>query len=265
MVCKGCGAPYRDTEPKCPFCGRLRAEGRAEQVAERQQATARADAEAARLREAAQTTVERCARHSLYWACGGLLLCFFPVGAVVAVVLAVRGKLLARQHGLIAPAKATVSLSVAALQILGGAGVLTLALQRSEAHDGRVQKVAAQLGDGASQRALSPQVACAIAELHLLTEGHDGIDDMNIERVRCPGKLSVDGDGATLSDVRFNKRRCRVTLRFGTAWDVETVGGGPECAKVKPAPGTAPAPPTTSSPAAADPGTAAPTAPPSTP
>lgn len=236
MICDGCGAPYRDTEPRCPFCGRLREEARDQQADERARAESKADSEQARLRAAAQTTVERCAKHSLYWALGGLPFCFVPIGAIVAIILAMRAKLLAKQHGLIAPARATVGLSVAALQLLAGAAVMVFANQQSAEHEARVKALSDELGQRAQQPALTAATACRIAELHLLTEGHDGIDDINIERVRCPGKLTTAGDTAVLDNVRFNKRRCQVTLRYGTAWDVESVSGREDCIRAKPNP-----------------------------
>lgn len=231
MICDGCGAPYKDAEPKCPFCGRLRAEGRAQLAAEAERSSRREEGEASRLRQAAQTTVDRCAKQSMYWALGGLPLCFIPICGVVAMVLSLRAKSLAKRHGLIAPAKSTVGLVVGALQVLVGGGAIVGANWLSEEHEERKQALAAELGDAPKAQALSPRTACAIAELHLVTEGFDGVDDQNIEGVRCPGRLVVTGNTATLEDVRFSKRRCAVTLRYGSEWAVESILGGSECRK----------------------------------
>lgn len=166
----------------------------------------------------------------------GLLLFFTPI-AIVAVVLGLRARSLAKRAGGLTPVTATLGVVVG---VLGSAtffvfvGWAALGIRDDQAKSAaRVAALERELGDRASAPILEPGTACALAELYARKNGFQNNSGQSLRDFECGGRLSATEGAATLEDLRFagidKSYATTACLKRGTKWYVKELRTKGEC------------------------------------
>lgn len=244
MRCQHCGAMIVDTALECGACRAptpFAAAERARQAAHAQaHAYAAAQAHAQRA-HVAQLRVDSAATQSIVLAIVSFVLCCAPT-AIVGVVQGARARSLAREAGLVAPARALVGLVLSVLATLSSIAIFTWAIidaQHGEERAGkRITKLERESAEGAKAVTLAHGTACTLAEAHALKVGWDGHAGYTLEKFACDGALHGDGARAELEDFEFfpgtDRVRVRVCFRRGAKWYVDKLSAG-SCEESEPA------------------------------
>ena len=157
----------------------------------------------------------------------GPLLFGTPFG-IVGIVQGVRARGMAREARVPLPGVALAGLVLSVLSLFTSIGGIVL-LDRSVEQDktkavARAAEVEKRVGRGAEAPVLTRDVACALAEAHLLREGHEKLDGWQIREVECLGKLTSNGDRAEIDLVRVKdvtkKYELHACFKRGGTWFV---------------------------------------------
>ena len=232
MVCQACGANLQPGSLSCPFC--KTATPMAEQQAQ-EEALAHARFESQQretTKRTAETEVNRSATMALIWSLAGLLCCFvFP--SIVALVLAIRARKLAKERSVVIPGSATIALVLASVEIVALLGFTTWMVLdfRRVAHER--EALQARVAQSAAAAKLDQPTACTLTHIALLTDGYQGHGATSIEDFDCPGKLTQTGDRASLEDVHFkastDKHIVTACFKHGARWIVDGFREGKSC------------------------------------
>lgn len=241
--CRHCSAPIADDAETCQFCGFITARGVAlkDARAQREEAEARqrqgaqaAQAQAARA--SAQAEASRINQTALLWSIiGTVLCCIFPVGPVVGLIYGLKARGLGKTHGFSPPLGGMV-VSVGGLLLGGSLWVLVGVMGVKE--ETRKTELRKAIG---SAEVLDLQTACRLAELELLQTDYEGFDVFSDIDCDSTGDLDLDGEEATLRDVRFIKSKERTPFvacfrRNSTHWVVKQLRADEDCDAPPPPP-----------------------------
>ena len=258
MTCGTCGAGLDPSNLACPFCKaptpfaqQQNAQGERERQAREAAELVARQRNDVFARANAQTELDRLAHQSVVWSGIGILFCFLPIPALVALILVYRARLLAREKGFVFPTQATIGLVLGVMTLLTSGGFYVfagvLAVQKQQAIHALEQATAAK----ASETTLDHDTACALVQMHLLEHGYGHGD--SVTDVKCDGALDQQGEVATLHDVTFDVstsfHTANATLRRGARWVVERVADS-STAGTSAAPAAHPVAPAPASPAA---------------
>jgi hypothetical protein len=193
----------------------------------------RENAEAWQRNQDAKASLARTSKHALIWSGAGALLCCAFVPSTVGIVMGMRARKMAKEYGLVLPATATIGLILGVVGVLMGAGLITVGIIEGIKRDDRLAAISQQLGDSASKQELAHRTACLLAERRLLQGGFR--DDKSVDEFECDGKLTVDGDQASLDGIRFERGGDLLTvtacLERGKRWAVGSFRVDASCAE----------------------------------
>ena len=135
--------------------------------------------------------------------------------------------------------RATLGLVISALS---GAGFLVFMVWAvvSSQHDvagiaKRKTELEKQIGTKAEAATLDQSTACALAELKILADGHDG-SSTYFHDYECLGKIASKGEHATLDDFQYQAsstgplKKVIVCFKHGAKWYVDEVRDEGKCA-----------------------------------
>ncbi len=182
--------------------------------------------------------IEAAASASLLWSLASIVFFCIPIPAIFGIVMGLRARSLAQSVRLTTPIRATVGLVISALS---GAGFVVfmiwamIAGQRDAAVlSKRKAALEAQIGTKATAPILDQATACAMAELKIVSEGHNG-SSTYFQDYECLGKISGDASRASLEDFQYKEGSTgpikKVTLCFkhGARWYVDSVHDEGKC------------------------------------
>jgi hypothetical protein len=232
VTCPRCGANIDPSALACPYCNTQTHYGRQQaehQAAYRYQAAQASHQQQAAERQSRQQAIAKKAQHSLYWALAGTLTCCFPA-AIVGLVMGLNVKSAAKREGAIAPGTSTAAVVIGCFSIALLCLGIVLYINDSRAREARVALLHAQTDEPRSRETIDQPLACALTELELLEQGHDGKSGIMIQGFRCDGKLEPGADRAMLKDVRFatgsspeDRYVATACLTRGARWSVSQV------------------------------------------
>ncbi len=246
QTCQRCGATLDPSATACPYCGTQTAYGHhvaREQAAFAQQAQYAAHARQQAERAGADAPLKRTAMQALVASLLGSVFCCVPV-AILGIVLGLRAKSIARQHGLVAPASSTAAVVVGSFGTALFAVLVVLFILDNQKHDARVEELEALIARSGTAPNLDQRTACALAEHRLLKDGYGETSGLSIDDFECSGKLEQVGERATLHDVRFKPSTnppvtATVCLAHGARWSVSELREDGSCAARAQAPAPA--------------------------
>jgi hypothetical protein len=181
------------------------------------------------LREKAkvEAQVKSAASNALVVSIIGLVICCIPVIAIVALVMGVRARGLARQHGVIPPGGAAAAIAISVVSLIAFAAGLTFSIVEDQRKQERITKLEKRIEDDVDDKKLDLDTACALVEIHVLEEGYGGTSATSIEGVDCPGKLRNQGETASLDDIQIKSTKTETAVacfKRGSKWYVERLG-----------------------------------------
>jgi hypothetical protein len=192
-------------------------------------------AEAAIARHLAQTNTEQAASRALLWGLLSLVFLCLPFPSVLAAMAFNRAQRAARASGVELPTRARVGLAFGVLSGLGFVAAFIAACisvhkdsVRVDARKTELARVVARHGDSPT---LDHELACALAEISLLSDGFAGQTDRGSFRdLECAGALHVAKERAELDDFKLRTSSTSVPvtaticLKHGDRWFVERTG-----------------------------------------
>lgn len=220
-LCENCGAALVIEAAECAYCRHPNPHFQQREQA-RQQALS--DAAEAEKREQARR-IDRKATYALVFAVLGLLCCLLPIPGIVAVVLGRRSSSLAQLHGIQEPTKATLAVVLGLIPIpvavLFYGWVIVREIERAE----RIEELEVHVAAPSQVEVLQVATACELAELRLLRDGLEEHTGSGFEAFECAGRLTLNGDRASLDDFTFNhtgagRTSLRVCFTRGTKWAI---------------------------------------------
>jgi len=238
FTCERCGAGLPPNTDQCAYCGTVSAPARAQLQAEAARllhASAPLAAQAAIARRVAQTNTEQAATRALMWGLVSFIFICLPFPSVLAILACNRAQRLAREGGAAVPTRARVGFIFGALTGLGFIALFIYMCVDIHANNVRVAARKAELVQVAARHQNSPaldhELACALAESSLLTDGFAGNTDVNsFHDFECAGALNVQKDRAELRDFNFRTSStgapvtATICFKHGSSWFVERVG-----------------------------------------
>jgi hypothetical protein len=153
--------------------------------------------------------------------------------------MGLRARSLAQSLRLSVPVRATIGLVISALSGAGFLVFLVWAIVSSQ-HDvagiaKRKTELEKQIGTKAAAATLDQSTACALAELKILSDGHDG-SSTYFHDYECLGKIARKGERATLDDFQYQAsstgplKKVTVCFKHGAKWYVDEVRDEGKCA-----------------------------------
>ncbi len=235
--CRHCSAPIGDDAESCQFCGMITARGVALKDArtakQEAEAHARASAEAANAQskaQSAQAEASRANQTGLLWGIlGTILCCVFPVGPIVGLIHGLKARSLAKAHGFSAPLG---SLVVAGLGLSASTAIWILMGVMAAKEESRKTELRKVIG---AAETLDLKTACALTELELFQTDYQGFGPFVDFECEATGDLEVDGDKATLRELRFDKSKQERTTfvacfhRNSAHWTVKQLRPDDDC------------------------------------
>ncbi len=245
QTCQRCGATLDPSATACPYCSMQTPYGY--HVAQQQTAYAQHAAYAAEQQKHAERAraaepLKKTSLQALLAAVLGSVFCCAPA-AILGIVLGLRAKSVARQHGLVAPASSTAAVVVGACGTVLFCVLLVLFVRDNQKHDARVDELQAVIDRSAQAQTLDQRTACILAEHRLLKDGYRETTGLSIYDFECSGKLEQAGERATLHDVRFRPNTdprvtVAVCLSRGARWSVSELREDNDCGPKPSAPAT---------------------------
>jgi hypothetical protein len=242
FTCERCGAGLPPNTDQCAYCGTVSAPARAllqAEAARMMQAAApyaaHAAAQAAIAKRVAQTNTEQAATRALMWGLLSFLFVCLPFPSVLAILAHGRAQRLAREGGVEVPSRARVGFLFGVLTGVGFVALFIYMCVDIHANTVRVAARKAELAKIVAAHAASPaldhELACALAETALLTDGFQGSTDVGaFHDLQCSGALNVVKDRAELRDfmLRTSSTGAPITaticFKHGSSWFVERTG-----------------------------------------
>ena len=240
--CERCGATLQPGARQCPYCQTTTPYGmQAQQTDLQQQQWSQAQAQQTLLQ--AQLTgggqIEAAATAALLWSLVSIVFFCIPIPAIAGVVMGLRARSLAQSLRLSVPVRGTIGLAISALSGAGFLVFLVWAVVSSQ-HDvagiaKRKTELEKQIGTKADAATLDQSTACALAELKILSDGHDG-SSTYFHDYECLGKVVSKGERATLDDFQYQAsstgplKKVIVCFKHGAKWYVDEVRDEGKCA-----------------------------------
>ncbi len=241
-MCEKCGATLQSGARQCPYCQTTTPYGmQAQQNDIQQQQWSQAQAQQALLH--AQLTgggqIEAAATAALLWSLASIVFFCIPIPAIAGVVMGLRARSLAQSLRLSAPVRGTIGLVISALSGVGFLVFMVWAVVSSR-HDvagiaKRKAELETQIGSKASAATLDQSTACAMAELKILSEGHEG-SATYFQEYECLGKVAGTGERATLEAFQYRTsstgalKKVIVCFKHDAKWYVDEVRDEGKCA-----------------------------------
>lgn len=236
--CNNCGAKLGPTTPSCPYCGAVTAYG---QQVEHAAATQNAHHQHAREQHQLNLQMERdrqrraamesAATFALISGLVGFVTCCLPVGPVLAIVMGLKARRLARETGFARPMRGTIGLVCGLLGLLSAAGGWSYFIYDTQKKDEDIEKLREAAVKVADDKDLTDAAACTLVRLEVL-ESTSSV--YRAKKIKCRGDLKRTGDRAVLTRVRVLKsspytvKGCLVwrgerwvvekTPRYGKCW-----------------------------------------------
>ncbi len=237
LTCERCGAGIPPNVEQCAYCGTVSEPARAALWAERArqlQVSNQTAAQLAVLRQQAFSVTEQASSRALMWGLLGFVVVCLPMPSVLSYLAFNRAQRSAREGGVDLPLRAKLGLACAALNVLLFVGFLAWMITDVRADNARVDARKSALAQQIAQHTgttLDHPYACALAELHLLSNGFAGQTSTgSFRNLNCAGALHVVGERAELDDFKLSTSASAVpvtaTLCFkhGEQWFVDRVG-----------------------------------------
>lgn len=182
--------------------------------------------------------IEAAASSSLLWSLASIVFFCIPIPAILGVVMGLRARSLAQSVRLSTPIRATVGLVISALS---GASFVVFMIwaivagQRDTAKiDKRKAELEKQIGTKATAATLDQSTACALGELKILAEGHNG-SSTYFHDYKCLGKIVTTGERASLEDFQYQDgstgplKKVAICFKHGALWYVDEVRDDGKC------------------------------------
>jgi hypothetical protein len=238
FTCERCGAALPPNTDQCAYCGTVSAPARAElqaEAARRLQVSVPVQAQAAIARRVAQVNTEQAASRALLWGLLSPIFLCLPFPSVLAVLAFNRAQRLAREGGVALPTRARVGFAFGALSGLGFVALFIYMCIDIHADTVRVEARKTELGQVVLRHGNSPtldhELACALAEISLLTDGFGGSTNTGaFHDLECAGALRVVKDRAEIGDFKLRTSSsgaavsATVCFKHGERWFVERTG-----------------------------------------
>jgi hypothetical protein len=239
LSCERCGAGLPPDSEQCAYCGTISEAARAALAGERarqEQFVRQATAQQAMLRQRALSASEQAAGRALLWGIVSFVLVCVPiVPSLLSLMAYKRSQKAAREAGVELPTRARVGLWIALVSGLGSIALYVWVIAGVQADDARVdaRKMALtqQIAQPGNTTTLSQPLACALAELFILSNGFAG--DTNVGRfhdLECLGAVRVLNEHAELSDFKLTTSStspaltATICFKHGARWFVERAG-----------------------------------------
>ncbi|HKO47288.1 MAG TPA: hypothetical protein VJV79_06175 [Polyangiaceae bacterium] len=235
FTCERCGAGLPQNTDQCGYCGTVSGAARAALAAEaahraHQQATL--NAQVAVLKVKLQGTTEQAASRALMWGLLSFVFFCLPIFNVLSFLAYKRAQASAREAGAPVPTRATVGLLCSALTGVLCVGSWVWMVTDIRADNARVDARKAELNRQITAHppgpALDHPFACALAELHLLSNGFDGSTNMGqFHDVDCAGAVTVLNGRAEMPDFKFRvssndgQKSATICFKLGARWFVQ--------------------------------------------
>ncbi len=237
FTCQRCGAELPPNTDQCAYCRTVSGGAHALLQAEaaRQQVSAQALAHAAIVQQLARATVEQAASRALLWGLLSPIFLCVPFPSVLAILSFSRARRAALDARLPLPTRAQIGLALGVLSGLGFIAAFSYALLDVQRDNARVEARKAELAQvvtrHASSATLDHELACALAETSLLSDGFDGHTSTGEFRdLECAGALRVLSSRAELDDFKLRTSPsaapvvATVCFKHGERWFVERTG-----------------------------------------
>jgi hypothetical protein len=236
--CERCGAGLPPNTDQCAYCGTVSAAARAmlqQEAARMMQVSAPIVAQAAIARRVAQVNTEQAASRALMWGLLSPVFLCLPFPSVLAVMAFNRAQRLAREGSVELPTRARVGLAFGVLTGLGFVAVFVgagLSVHADNVRvDARKTELAQVVARHANSAVLDHELACALAEVSLLTDGFGGATNTGqFHDLECAGVLNVVKDRAELRDFKLRTSStgapvtATICFKHGSSWFVERTG-----------------------------------------
>ncbi len=209
--CENCHATVPADATTCPYCqavtrygAHLQQASAASQVYH-QQARAQLDVQQQyHQQQQRKRAFENTATYALIASIIGLLTCLLPIASIIAIILALHSRSLAKKEGLAKPPRATIGLILGLLgAVTGSAGLIWMITDisaDSETRKAHIAKLEARVAKSAKRAKLNRKTACDLVKLEILRTGEPLIYDE--KKIECRGRLAVDKSRAVLHGVR---------------------------------------------------------------
>jgi hypothetical protein len=152
---------------------------------------------------------------------------------VIAVILGVRTRSLARAHGLVVPGRALAAIGVGGFAVVATIVFWIWIGSDMKRVNERRTDLRRRLENRTAQVKLDQETACAMVELRLLEQGFEGTSEFGIDGVHCDGVVTEEGDRATLDDVGFIKSskpwKGIACFRRGARWSIDKLTTAARC------------------------------------
>ncbi len=237
FTCERCGAELPANTDQCAYCGTVSGPARAlfQAEAARQQASAQAAARAAIAQQLARVAVEQAASRALLWGLLSPIFLCLPFPSVLAILSFSRARRAALDARLPLPARAQLGLAFGVLSGLGFVAAFSYALLDVQRDNARVEARKAELAQVVARHAgsatLDHELACALGEISLLSDGFAGQTRTGEFRdLECAGALRVLTSRAELDDFKLRTSAggaptvATICFKHGERWFVERTG-----------------------------------------
>ena len=227
--CAQCGAMIDPLAHACPYCQFTTPAGVAAHQQRQHHAQWAAHATHQQM-AAAVARMKSTSTQALVFGILGIVICCTPLG-IVGIVQGVRARGMAREANAPVPGTATAGLVLSILSIVTSiAGIYFIdkgAKEDKAAAEQRAAAIDQRLGKRPEAKVLDRDVACGLAEAHLLREGHGGKAGYYLEEIQCVGRLESTAEDRAEIDVMRAKAsggglEFRVCFKRGGKWYVST-------------------------------------------
>jgi hypothetical protein len=216
ITCQRCGATLDASATACPYCHTQTQYGRelgAHQAAYQYHAAQAEQARREAEHRAHQEAVKKKSGQALIWSIVGLVTCCSPL-AIVGLVMGLNVKSAAKKVAVLPPGSSTAAVVLGVCSLLIFSLGVTMYVIDSREKDARVETLKSRIEGRLSGSDIDQQSACALVEIQLLEDGYADKSGISIDGFQCDGKLELEGETATLRDVRF---RTSSTERYAVA------------------------------------------------
>ena len=225
--CAQCGAMIDPLAHACPYCQFTTPAGVAAHQQRQHQAQWAAHATHQQM-AAAVARMKSTSMQSLIFGILGMLIFCTPLG-IVGIIQGVRARGMSREVNAPVPGTATAGLILSILSIVTSiAGIYLLDKGGREDEAAAKQRAAAieqRLGARPSAKVLERDVACGLAEAHVLREGHGGKAGYHYSDFQCIGRFESTEDRAEIDVIRakyVDVVEFRACFKRGEKWYVST-------------------------------------------
>ena len=235
FTCERCGAGLPPNTDQCGYCGTVSGPARqmlAAEAARQAHEQATMNAQVAVLKAKLLGATELAATRALTWGLLSFVFFCLPIFNVLSFLAFKRAQASAREAGAPLPTRATVGLLCSVVTGIFCVVCWVWMITDIRADNARVDARKAELSKQIAAHAPGPELdhpfACALAELHVLTNGYDGSTNTGQFRdVDCAGAVTVKNDRAEMPDFKFRtsssdpQKAATICFKLGARWFVQ--------------------------------------------